>query len=34
LNKIVRDKQDDIEELLEAEGIPLLDEPASALSMN
>lgn len=34
LNKIVREKQDDIEELLEAEGIPLLEEPASALSMN
>lgn len=34
LNKIVRDKQDEIGELLEAEGIPLLDEPETALSMN
>jgi len=33
LNKLIRDKQDDIAELLEAEGIPLLDEPETALSM-
>lgn len=34
LNKIVRDKQDEIGELLEAEGIPLLEESETALSMN
>ncbi|MDD1622947.1 MAG: methanol oxidation system protein MoxJ [Methylococcaceae bacterium] len=34
LNKLIRDKQDEISELLEAEGIPLLDEPETALSMN
>jgi mxaJ protein len=34
LNKLIRDKQDEIAELLEAEGIPLLDEPETALSMN
>jgi len=34
LNKLLRAHQDDIEELLEAEGIPLLDEPETALSMN
>jgi mxaJ protein len=33
LNKLIRDKQDDIAELLEAEGIPLLEEPETALSM-
>lgn len=33
LNKLIRDKQDDIAELLKAEGIPLLDEPETALSM-
>jgi mxaJ protein len=34
LNKIIKDQQDDISELLEAEGIPLLEEPETALSMN
>ncbi|MGY6275365.1 methanol oxidation system protein MoxJ [Methylomonas sp. MgM2] len=34
LNKLIRKNQDDIEELLEAEGIPLLKEPETALSMN
>jgi mxaJ protein len=34
LNKLIRDKRDEIAELLEAEGIPLLDEPETALSMN
>lgn len=34
LNKIIKDKQDEIEALLEAEGIPLLDEAETALSMN
>ena len=34
LNKLIRDKQDEIAELLEAEGIPLLEEPETALSMN
>jgi mxaJ protein len=34
LNKLIRDKQDEIAEVLEAEGIPLLDEPETALSMN
>ncbi len=34
LNKLIRANRDDIEELLEAEGIPLLDEPETALSMN
>lgn len=34
LNKLIRKNQDDIEELLEAEGIPLLEEPETALSMN
>lgn len=34
LNKLIRAHQDEIEELLEAEGIPLLDEPETALSMN
>lgn len=33
LNKLISDKQDDIAELLEAEGIPLLEEPETALSM-
>jgi mxaJ protein len=33
LNKLIKDKQDDIGELLEAEGIPLLEEPETALSM-
>ncbi|AEG02667.1 methanol oxidation system protein MoxJ [Methylomonas methanica MC09] len=34
LNRIIRKQQDDIAELLEAEGIPLLDEAETALSMN
>lgn len=34
LNKIIKDQQDEIEELLEADGIPLLDQPDTALSMN
>lgn len=34
LNNIIKDQQDDIEELLEAEGIPLLEQPETALSMN
>ncbi len=34
LNNIIKDGQDDIEDLLEAEGIPLLDEPETAMSMN
>ncbi len=34
LNKIIKDQQDEIAELLEADGIPLLDEPDTALSMN
>lgn len=34
LNRIIRKQQDDIVELLEAEGIPLLDEAETALSMN
>ncbi|WP_026600676.1 methanol oxidation system protein MoxJ [Methylomonas sp. 11b] len=34
LNKIIKDQQDEIEELLEADGIPLLDQPDAALSMN
>jgi mxaJ protein len=33
LNNLIRDKQDDIAELLEAEGIPLLEETETALSM-
>lgn len=34
LNKVIRANHGEIEELLEAEGIPLLDEPETALSMN
>ncbi len=34
LNKIIKDGQDNIEELLEAEGIPLLEQPETAVSMN
>lgn len=34
LNKLIRDKQDDITELLEAEGIPLLEQPDTNVSMN
>jgi len=34
LNKVIRANHGDIEELLQAEGIPLLDEPETALSMN
>ena len=34
LNSIVKEQQDDIAELLEVEGIPLLEEPETALSMN
>lgn len=34
LNRVIRKQQDDIAELLEAEGIPLLDEAETALSMN
>ncbi|MCQ8104387.1 methanol oxidation system protein MoxJ [Methylomonas sp. SURF-2] len=34
LNNIVKEQQDEIAELLEAEGIPLLEEPETALSMN
>lgn len=34
LNKLIKDQQDEIEELLEADGIPLLDQPDTALSMN
>ncbi|MBS3963933.1 MAG: methanol oxidation system protein MoxJ [Methylomonas sp.] len=34
LNKIIKQQQDEIGELLEAEGIPLLDEPETRLSMN
>ncbi|TCV76856.1 mxaJ protein [Methylomonas methanica] len=34
LNKIIKDQQDEIAALLEADGIPLLDEPDTALSMN
>ncbi|WKJ91976.1 methanol oxidation system protein MoxJ [Methylomonas montana] len=34
LNKIIKDQQSEIAELLEADGIPLLDEPDTALSMN
>ncbi|NOV29506.1 methanol oxidation system protein MoxJ [Methylomonas sp. ZR1] len=34
LNKIIKDGQDNIEALLEAEGIPLLDQPETAVSMN
>jgi mxaJ protein len=34
LNKLIRDKQDDIAELLEAEGIPLLEQPETNVSMN
>lgn len=34
LNRIIRKQQDEIAELLEAEGIPLLDEAETALSMN
>lgn len=34
LNTIIREQRDDIVELLEAEGIPLLDEPETSLSMN
>ena len=33
LNKLISDKQNDIAELLEAEGIPLLEEPETALSI-
>lgn len=34
LNKLIRDKQDELVDMLEEEGIPLLDEPENALSMN
>lgn len=34
LNTLIRNAEDDIAEILEAEGIPLLDEPDTALSMN
>jgi mxaJ protein len=34
LNKIIKDQQSEIEDVLEADGIPLLDEPDAALSMN
>ncbi|WP_446810980.1 methanol oxidation system protein MoxJ [Methylomonas sp. 2BW1-5-20] len=34
LNKIIKDQQSEIEDILEADGIPLLDEPDAALSMN
>lgn len=34
LNKVIRANHGDIEELLQAEGIPLLEEPETALSMN
>ena len=34
LNKLITNDEDDIAEILEAEGIPLLDEPETALSMN
>lgn len=33
LNKLIRDKQEDIAELLEAEGIPLLEQPETNVSM-
>jgi len=34
LNKVIRANHGEIEELLQAEGIPLLEEPETALSMN
>lgn len=34
LNTLIRNAEDDFAEILEAEGIPLLDEPDTALSMN
>lgn len=34
LNKIIQQQQDEIGDLLEAEGIPLLEEPETSLSMN
>lgn len=34
LNKLIKDGQDDIEEMLEAEGIPLLDQHETTVSMN
>lgn len=34
LNQLIQDRQDEIGELLEAEGIPLLEQPETALSMN
>ena len=34
LNNIIKDQRDEISELLEAEGIPLLEESETALSMN
>lgn len=34
LNKIIKDQQDEIAAILEADGIPLLDQPDTALSMN
>lgn len=34
LNQLIQQKQDDIDEILQAEGIPLLDQPETALSMN
>ncbi len=34
LNKLIKEQRDEIGELLEAEGIPLLEEPDTALSMN